>query len=689
MSTIPLSLPHRHSRPRVVAIALRHPATWLGLTISLSVAARLAAAWNHTSPRTFPDEYLYPAIARSLANGHGLTIRGTPAHFPALLESLVTAPIWLLAGTTTAFRLTQGLHIFAMSLAALPIYWLARRISAPVWQALCCAAFAVALPSLLYSSYLTADALAYPLALGAIAAGTASLDRPTRRGEFIFLVLAGLASMTRVQYVIVPVAYTCAALVLDRGTISSFVRRHQVVLGALAASIVFVMALGPAKALGYYHGVLSLHIAPLSLAHWAGVDVMLVSYAAGIVLVPGAIVGLAYGWRSCNPRAYRAFAVLTTCFFALILSEAALYAANGSARFQERYLITMLPLLAVAFCAGVRLLPVGRVPMALIAAALLVFSMRVPLSGFTVLDGKQDSPFLMAVARLEQLIAIGGGSLLVAALAALLACVAGLAALKPRIGIPLALGTAIAASAAASVGATSLDNGTAARFQTTFADHGAWTWVDRAGVGRGSVLLLPGADRTAAEAHLFWNQSLQDVLRMSGEPQIDAYGDRTTHISATGGLYAGRAPVREAVLAEESYAQVVLDDAKLIRRTPGASLWLPQRNAHVAMLTVGRFLDGWLDEHAEVVVWPKETAARAGAVRLTLRLPGGLPNAVIALTAPGLERTIVVRPNRRVVIDVPFRAAHGPIRITLQGRTGFKDGDRTIVALADPPELVP
>ena len=108
MSTIPISLPHSRSRPRVIAVALRHPATWLGLIMSVSVVARLAAAWNHTSPRMFPDEYLYPAIARSLANGDGLAVRGSPCAFPGAAGIPRDGAIWYFAGTATAFRLTQG-----------------------------------------------------------------------------------------------------------------------------------------------------------------------------------------------------------------------------------------------------------------------------------------------------------------------------------------------------------------------------------------------------------------------------------------------------------------------------------------------------------------------------------------------------------------------------------------------------
>ena len=690
MSTIPLaSHPRSPSLTRGLALAARRPGIWLGMIISLSFVARLTAAWSHTSPRTFPDEYLYTAIARSLAAGDGLTIRGNAAHFPALLESLLTAPLWLVGDTTAAFRLTQVVHIAAMSLAALPIYWLARRIGAPSWQALGCAAFTVALPTLLFASYMTADALAYPLALGALAAGTSSLDRSTHRGQLLFIALAGLAAFTRVQYVIIPVAYVLAALVLDRGRVRTVVRRQWIVVAAASLPVLAAVMLGPSRLLGYYRGVLDLGVSPFDLAHWLAVDAMLLCFAAGIVLVPGAIVGLYEGWRRRAPGAHRAFAILTTFFIALLLAEAALYATNGSGRFQERYLITILPLVSVAFCASVRALPHGRRAIAIAAVGLALLSMRVPLSGFTVLDGKQDSPFLMAVSRLEDAMSVGAGSLLVAAVVALLAAIAVLAAFRPRIGVPVALAAAVAVSAATSLGASSLDGASAARFETTFADRGNWTWIDDEGLGKGSVLVLPGADRNAAEAHLFWNRSLDSVLRMSRAPGIDPYGDIPTTVTAAGDLVAGGRGVSGALLVEEAYAQATFDDARLVRRTPGASVWLPEGDAHLSMLAVGRYVDGWIDRYAEIIVWPRQNAPREGAVRLKLSLPAGLPKAVIAVSGPGIERDVVVRSSHPVVLVVPFRAEAGPIRIALRGKTGFRDGSRTVVARIDRPQLVP
>ncbi len=688
MTTLPLTAPRRRFGARALTAVVAHPASWLVLLVSASTATRLAAAWRHTSPRTFPDEYIYAALARSIAAGDGLVIRGQAAHFPAVLEPLLAAPLWLFGDAETAYRLTQGMHALAMSLAALPVYWLARRVGAPAWQALACGTFTVALPSLVFSSYVTADAVAYPLALGAIAAGVAALERPTRRNQVAFVALALLATLARVQYAVIPIAFAVTAVVVARGHLGLVLRRHRVVAVLFGVPGLALVALGPHRLLGYYEGILGFEVAPVTLAHWIGVDAMLIAFVAGIAVVPGAVAGLVTGLRRHAPGAHRAFAALATTFIALVLLEAALYAGNGSPRFQERYLIAIVPLLLVAFCVGVRALPSGRWITAAVAAALALLSMSIPLSGYAALDGKQDSPFLMAVARFQDHVGIANAGLVIALAIALLACASVVAALRPRIGVPIALGSAIIAVAAASLGATSFDVRAAQRMEATFADNGGWTWVDDRDLGLASVLVTPGADRAGTEVDLFWNRDLNRVLRMPNAPRVDVFGDTLTTITDNGGLVANGIPVRGPLLVEQSFAPILLDNARLVRRTASAALWQPRGEVQVAMLTVGRYIDGWLPPKAQITVWPRRDRIRTGVVELRLSLPAGLSRAVLRLTAPGVSRRIVVDPGRQVTVRVPVRAETEPIRISLRGQTAILDGERAVVARMEPPKLL-
>ena len=64
----------------------------LTIVVLASFALRLVASAAHPTPRYFPDEYLYTALARALGSGQAPNVRGTPANFPALLEPILAAP---------------------------------------------------------------------------------------------------------------------------------------------------------------------------------------------------------------------------------------------------------------------------------------------------------------------------------------------------------------------------------------------------------------------------------------------------------------------------------------------------------------------------------------------------------------------------------------------------------------------
>src|SRR2546430_7879844 len=110
-----------------------------------SFAGRFLAAASRPAPYYLPDEYIYPSLARGFAEHGRPLIRGVGAHFPALLEPIATAPVWLVTSDpVTAFRLTQGLHAAFISLAAIPTFLLCRRLALPHWLGIVIAALAVA-----------------------------------------------------------------------------------------------------------------------------------------------------------------------------------------------------------------------------------------------------------------------------------------------------------------------------------------------------------------------------------------------------------------------------------------------------------------------------------------------------------------------------------------------------------------
>src|SRR5439155_10458774 len=84
---------------------------WLAGIMLASFGGRLLAAAGRLTPYYLPDEYIYPSLARSLAEHGRPLIRGVGIHFPALLDPILPAPVWLATvDPITAFRLTQWLH---------------------------------------------------------------------------------------------------------------------------------------------------------------------------------------------------------------------------------------------------------------------------------------------------------------------------------------------------------------------------------------------------------------------------------------------------------------------------------------------------------------------------------------------------------------------------------------------------
>ena len=76
---------------------------------------------------------------------------------------------------------------------------------------------------------------------------------------------------------------------------------------------------------------------------------MLLVYAGGWGIVPGALAGLVVALARPLRRAELAFGAITVLLAGALLLEAGQIAGTDSQRFQERYLFALVPLLAVAF----------------------------------------------------------------------------------------------------------------------------------------------------------------------------------------------------------------------------------------------------------------------------------------------------------------------------------------------------
>src|SRR5262249_34194158 len=153
------------------------------------------------------------------------------------------------------------------------------------------------------------------------------------------------------------------------------------------------------------------------------------------------------------------------------------------------------------------------------------------------------------VFSLERAVGVANGSLAVAAVAALLACVAGSVALVPsrRGATAVALSLGVAVAAIVSVGAVSVDNRNS-RDVTAMSKADDVRWVDHARLGRVDVLQTDGAPPERTLQQLFFNTSLQRVVRLGAALPVDVFDSPRAGVAPDGRLIVGGVPERRPLL---------------------------------------------------------------------------------------------------------------------------------------------
>jgi len=664
-------------------LAFPRVAGWqaLSLVVAASVAVRGAAAFARQTPMYFPDEYLYSELGRSIATVGRPLVRGQHATFPALLQPLLTAPAWLLGDVADAYHAIQLANAIAMSLAAVPVYLLARRVGVSEHLAVAVAALALALPDLLYSGWVLSEPYAYPLALLAVWLGVRTLDRPTAGAQAAFLGAAGLAGLARAQLLVLPLCFLVAAVLMDarERQLLWTVRRQWVVVGAAVLAGAAYAAHGT---VGQYGDVLAgLDLGPASLAHRAATQGLALLYGAGLVVVPGAALGLAGAFARPRTRAELALAAFTVPFVAALLFQAALWGDTG--QMQERYVFYAVPLLAVAFAvhAG-RGWPWWRA-YALVCAGLLILAATTPLSGYAVALGKDHAPVLFAVTRAEEVFGgVGGGSLVVAAVAGVLALAGALLAHTRRATVAVTA-LAIAAPAAAAFAATSYDvrYDAAIRHDYLPADR---SWVDHAAVGDVALVYSKGIPKEGLE-QLFWNRSVKRILLLPGAPPLDAYGADRLSIARDGTLLAAGRPLDQPLLVDGGAAVVALRGAQRVAASQAYALWKPAGTPRLTYYAAGWYRDGWLGNAGSFRLWGRHIAGR---IRFTVHRTAEDDAATLWLRTPAGRSRVHVLPGQTRTVELTA-CASGRWRATFTIDRLVLNGTRLLGMRATKPVWMP
>lgn len=628
------SVLHRVTR-RSVALT---PGIVLGGLFAASVVVRTLLAVPHRSVGYFPDEWIYAGLSRSIGHGH-LTIHGDTAHFPAILQPLLAAPLWRFLPLETAYRLVQVENAVAASAVVVPVYVLAKFVGLSRGQRYLCCVYALVVPALTWIPVAITDFVAYPLALGAVAAGVQAIDRPSPRRQFLFLALAVLATLARVQYFVVVPAYLVAALWMERRQAP---RKHAVAFIAIAPVVVAVVV-----------GVLSFYkfrAGSFSTATltWIPLQAFLLAGITGAVIVPGAVAAVVRP----RERAHRAFAMMTAPFALGLLAEASVYAGQQG-RLKERYLFALLPLLTVSFFLYLKRGRPHRLLVLAVAAAMAGAAAYFPVTRFSGDAPLFDSQSLIAVHWLQYTATSTGAALIVTiglTAGSLLALLTG-----RRVVAVAAVPVAIVLSVLISIPATKLDT----FLHDTPAAH--YEWVGEAVRGPVTLVATPASGSIPMMQLLYWNPTVErEVVLPPGEGS-DPYAKTPLRISPTGELLN----VGKYFVFVKQGTQASFVGARRVRTVGDFVLYEQTSHAAFRSVVLAQLSTGYLSPYSVVEVWRARPGSR---VAFTLTRPRHVSAARILIGA----QTFTLRPGTSASFECTGRTSTRQIVV----RSGDAFADR-------------
>jgi hypothetical protein len=624
----------------------------LAALVAVSSVVHAILAWRRPTPGYFPDEYMYAELGRSLLESGAPLVRGAGGFLPVLYP-LLTAPAWLWDEVDLAYRSIQAFNSVAMSLAAVPVFLLARQLRVGDRLALAVAALAVVVPELLYSSTVLAEPLAYPLALAAAASIVAALERPLLRLQVAAVAFSGLAAFTRLQLAVIPLCYLAAALAVGirERKIRRTLRSHWLGCGATLLVLAAVVAAGLTGRIGLYGHLGSYEIDVAAAVKALGPNALVLAYAAGWVIVPGALLGLALALGRPRSRAEFAFGAFAAAEMVLLLLQTSLVGDVGNV--QERYAIYALPLVLCLFALyASRGWPLLRAHW-LVAAALATAAAAVPLAGYAAGGRSGQSLVLVALLELEGVLDdVGLASLTFAAGAAVLsALVLGIAWVRPRLATPACFLVAAVVGMGLTVGGFVHYQESRSALRAAYLPADA-SWVDAAaGESPVTLLVTPRATRADVHSTLFWNPSVDRLVLLGDAGRPDAFAAPQTDADA-----AGRLDLPSGlVLADRHGSTTLFRDAERVADGQTKTLWRTQSAPQLELLLVGRYYTGLLAAEGGIRAWPAAPGGRISArLELELTVPGGTASIPFKVELPDgvlFERTI--EPGAAQLVRIP------------------------------------
>jgi hypothetical protein len=390
--------------PTLLAVVRAVPVwAWLAGIVVVSAVVRYALGRGIVAPWIMIDELIYSELAKSFAASGHFEIRGEASNVYGFVYPVLISPAWaIFTRVPQAYSAAKAINAVVMSAAAVPAYFLARRVLAR-WYALLAAALTVAVPSMLYTGMLMTENAFYPVFLLSALAVVVWLERPTRGTSVLVLALALLAFLTRTQAVaLLPAILTAPLLVSGRRAFREY--RHVYALcgvGVAGLAVVqSVRGVSPLDVLGAYKVAGQASYTVGGVAHWFLWHVGELVLSLGVIPF-AAFVVLVLRARG-RPRRERAFLAATATLSFWLVLEVAAFASEQTLRVEERNMFYVAPLFLIALLLWIERglsRPARATAVAVVAAAAL--PAFVPYTRLIGLSAVSDTPALLPLASLH------------------------------------------------------------------------------------------------------------------------------------------------------------------------------------------------------------------------------------------------------------------------------------------------
>lgn len=332
----------------------------MGVVVAGALAVALVAAITGLQVTIAAlDESVYKLAAVQHANAFPFgpleehTSRGV-----ARLYSYVVSPLFFLFAGDVAVRLARALNGVFFAATAIPVFFLARRVTRSEWGAAAAGVLSVAVPWLTVATIMFSESLAYLLFACAVLAMLRAFEQPSWRRDLLVVVLLGALVLTRVQFVVLALAWVGLIVAWERRNWRRFPVTTAGVALVLAAAVVLVVVgllSGRLRDLaGPYYEIANREGVPGNFGLGLLWEVEML--AIGVGLLPAI---LAAAWfrdalaRRDGDGAFR-FAALVLTVVA-VLFAGTLWAQGGFLDFrsEERYFIYAVPFLWIGALAAV------------------------------------------------------------------------------------------------------------------------------------------------------------------------------------------------------------------------------------------------------------------------------------------------------------------------------------------------